>query len=132
MGQSTRVRSGNNLTLNLNLTFNPGFAGAKSVFTEALNNSSLSSNWQTVGSYTVAAGTNAAPALNSLTRNSGSGTNAIFRFQLSDPNGGGDLDRLQVIIKNGFNPLTPATCTTRRCRAWSIWHRTTPLYSSAP
>ncbi len=103
MGLSTRVRSGNNLTLNLYFTFNPGFTGAKSVFTEMMDNHALSPGWQTVGAYTVAAGTDSPPSLDTLTPASGSGSNAIYRFKLSDPDGGGDLDRLQVIFQNGFN-----------------------------
>ncbi len=103
MGLSTRVRSGNNLTLNLYFTFNPGFTGAKSVFTEMMDNHALSPGWQTVGAYTVAAGTDSPPSLDTLTPASGSGSNAIYRFRLSDPDGGGDLDRIQVIFQNGFN-----------------------------
>ncbi len=104
MPQSTRVRSGNNLTLNLYVTFNPGFTGPKSVFTEMMDNSAQSPGWATVGSFTVTAGANLSPTMNSLTPGSGSGTNAVYHFQLSDPDGGGDLDRIQVIIQNGFNP----------------------------
>ncbi len=104
MSRSTRVRSGNTLTLNLFFTFNPGFVGGKNIFTEVMNNSAQSLGWQTVGGYTVTPGTNTPPTINSVTPNAGSGSSNLFRVQLSDPDGGGDLDRLQLIIQNGFNP----------------------------
>jgi uncharacterized repeat protein (TIGR01451 family) len=104
MSKSTRSRSGNSLMLNLYFTFNPGFVGAKNIFTEVMNNSGQSQGWQTVGGYTVAPGVNTSPSIVSLTPNAGTGSSSLFRFSISDVDGGGDLDRLQVIIQNGFNP----------------------------
>jgi hypothetical protein len=51
-GASSISVSGNNLTLALALTFNPGFNGAKNIYMVAGNNSGLSSGWQTKGVWT--------------------------------------------------------------------------------
>jgi hypothetical protein len=44
--------SGTNLTLSLGITFSAGFAGAKNIYANGLG-TSLSSGWQTMGTWTV-------------------------------------------------------------------------------
>jgi hypothetical protein len=44
--------SGNNLTLNLALSFNAGFAGAKNIYME-VQNATLDSGWAQRGAWTV-------------------------------------------------------------------------------
>jgi hypothetical protein len=51
-GASSVVASGNTLTVNLALTFAPGFAGNRILFLEA-RSKSLSSGWQAVGTVSV-------------------------------------------------------------------------------
>jgi hypothetical protein len=50
---SSVVASGNNLVLNVALTFTPGFAGAKNVFGYATDMAGLSSPWIQLGTWTV-------------------------------------------------------------------------------
>src|SRR5215472_15141805 len=52
-GRSSVVLSGNNLTLNLALTFNSSFAGTKSLYGWAPDNVRASSGLQQMGSWTV-------------------------------------------------------------------------------
>jgi hypothetical protein len=51
-GASSVTSSGNNLTLNLALSFNAGFAGAKNIYME-VQNATLDSGWAQRGAWTV-------------------------------------------------------------------------------
>ena len=51
-GESSVSISGNTLTLNLALSFNAGFAGAKNVYMD-VRNATLDSNWSQMGTWTV-------------------------------------------------------------------------------
>jgi hypothetical protein len=51
-GASSVTASGNNLTLNLALSFNAGFAGAKNIYME-VQNATLDSGWAQRGAWTV-------------------------------------------------------------------------------
>jgi hypothetical protein len=54
VGTSSAVPSGNNLTLNLDLTFlSPAFAGTKNLYTSVQDQQGLDSGWQMPGSWTV-------------------------------------------------------------------------------
>jgi hypothetical protein len=52
LGSSSRVISGNTMTLTLALTFKPAFSGGKNVYMYATNGT-LNSGWQTRGTWTV-------------------------------------------------------------------------------
>jgi hypothetical protein len=53
MGASSGVMSGNTYTLNLAVTFQAGFTGAKNVYGYASQTTgSLNSGWQTLGTWT--------------------------------------------------------------------------------
>jgi len=56
LGAGSTTPSGNNLTLNLTITFKTAFAGAKNTYMQALDAASASSGWQTRGTWTVPAG----------------------------------------------------------------------------
>ena len=53
LGAGSTTPSGNNLTLNLTITFTTAFAGAKNVYMQAVDAASASSGWQTRGAWTV-------------------------------------------------------------------------------
>jgi hypothetical protein len=53
VGASTSSGSGNNLTLNVLLTFTPSFAGAKNVYMASVNASDVFSGWIAKGTWTV-------------------------------------------------------------------------------
>jgi hypothetical protein len=50
---SSVVASGNTLTVNLGLTFQSGFAGAKTVYGNAISAGGLTSGWTTLGTWTA-------------------------------------------------------------------------------
>jgi hypothetical protein len=52
VGASSVSKSGNNLTLNLALTFKPAFVGTKNVFMYVSDREALVSGWKTAGTWT--------------------------------------------------------------------------------
>jgi hypothetical protein len=87
---SSVLGSGNNLTVNVGLTFKVPFAGAKNVYLCALDNSGLSTGWQQRGTWTVPVPNNQPPATVSVAPGGG-GPSATFSFVFSDPDGFADL-----------------------------------------
>jgi uncharacterized repeat protein (TIGR01451 family) len=107
--------SGNNLTLNLPMTFAPGFAGAKSVFMFALG-SGANSGWQSMGTWTVPLGS--APAPVSVTPGAGSGLSQTFALEYADALGATDLTNVWVWFTSTFNTVTSAnSCIAYYVRA---------------
>jgi hypothetical protein len=43
--------TGNNLTVNLNLSFRPAFAGAKNVYLQTVDNGGMATGWQLRGTW---------------------------------------------------------------------------------
>jgi hypothetical protein len=80
---------GTTLTLNLSLSLQPSFSGAKNIYMYVSDLNGLNSGWQQRGTWTVPAGASAAAV--SVTPSSGSGTSQSFAFQYSDTNGTGSL-----------------------------------------
>jgi hypothetical protein len=97
LGAGGTTPSGNNLTLNLTITFTTSFAGAKNVYMQAVDAASASSGWQTRGTWTVPTG-NQPPQAVSVTPSSGSGANQTFSLLFSDPNGYTDLNTVEALI----------------------------------
>ena len=103
---SSVTLSGNTLTLNLTLTFQPAFAGTKNVYMNAANpfetvNFQLEGTWIT-----------AAPPSMSVTPSSGNATQQTFSLQVSDPVGTADLVTVGLL----FNSTTsPTVSTTGAC-----------------
>jgi len=104
-GSSSASGSGNNLTLNLAITFTSGFAGNQVTWMQAIDNGGLSSGWQVVGSWTVPPPINQPPSVVSVTPSSGSGLGPqTFSFVYSDPNGFTYLNTLKAqFTPNGGN-----------------------------
>jgi hypothetical protein len=91
--------SGSTLTLNVAVTFLPGFAGARNIYTEVYDGSA-DSGWQQRGSWTVSAGP---PAVLSVTPSSGSGATQTFAFVYSDARGYAAISSTQVLISSGMS-----------------------------
>jgi len=91
--------SGQNLTLNLALTFQSAFVGPKAIFMQAFDRSGLDTGMQQRGSWTVGSGVNQAPSVVSVTPSSGSGSSQTFSFLFSDPDGAADL-RYEFVLIN--------------------------------
>jgi uncharacterized repeat protein (TIGR01451 family) len=99
---ATVSTSGNNLTLNLPVTFTAAYAGAKSTYMYAAG-SIANSGWQAIGSWTIAA-VNAVSA----TPSGGTGFEQTFALQYADSLGATDLTTAWVWITANFNPAAPA------------------------
>jgi hypothetical protein len=97
-GQASSVSpAGNSLTLNLSLSFKPGFAGLRSLYGYATDQSGVSAGWITLGSWTVSGG-NTPPAPVSANPSSGSGMSQPFSFVFSDANGYADIASARILI----------------------------------
>ena len=99
VGSSSVSGSGNNLTMNLAVTFTSSFAGTQTTFMKANDNGGQSSAWQIIGSWSVTAASNQPPSVVSVTPSSGSGLGPqTFSFVYSDPNGFGYLNKVMALF----------------------------------
>src|SRR5215510_4082269 len=94
LGQSSTSSSGNTLTVNVAIAFNPSFSGAKSIWGWVLNNAGAVSDWQQVGTWTVTSG----PSVVGVTPNTGTGPQQTFSFQYWDGAGVSDILAAQGMI----------------------------------
>jgi FG-GAP repeat len=99
---SSVMASGNTLQLSLPITFNSGFVGLKNIYVIAGDALGQTHSWRLLGSWTPSA--DSAPTADSVTPNSGSGSNQTFVVQASDPNGFGDLQWVYMLMNNIANP----------------------------
>ena len=91
-GSSSVTTAGNDLTLNVALTFSSTFVGAKNLYLYAAGLSAQNSGWVKEGTWVpTSAGP---PAIVSLSPNSGTGTSVTFKAVYSDPNGSTDLNEI--------------------------------------
>jgi sugar lactone lactonase YvrE len=98
-GSSTGV-SGNNLTLNVALTFSSTFLGPKNVYLYASSNSGANSYWVQKGAWGMTQGP---PTVVSLAPASGSGTAQTFTGVYADPNGIADLTVVRMLFNTTSN-----------------------------
>src|SRR6185295_14240456 len=88
-GGSSVSSSGNTLTVNIVLTFQPAFAGAKNIYLFALDTAGLkTAGWQNVGTWNT--GGNGYY----VTPSSGAGASLTFALRYLDANGVTDLSQL--------------------------------------
>jgi hypothetical protein len=97
---SNAAGGGNNLTLNVNLSFSSStFAGNKITYMAARDLQGGNSGWQALGVWNVP-GQNTFPSVVSVNPSSGSGLNKIFTFTFSDTHGYQDLGVENILINN--------------------------------
>jgi hypothetical protein len=95
LSASSAAGSGNNLTVNLSLTFTVAFAGAKTVSMGAINNGNIFSGWQAKGTWTATGAGNQPPSNISVAPSTGSGLTQSFTFVYSSPYGFTDINWVQ-------------------------------------
>ena len=96
---SSVVGSGNTLTLTLNISFSPSFAGNRIVYTAA-GDTTGNSGWQALSTWQVP-GTTATPTQpTGVTPASGSGASQSFVFTFTDTAGWQDLGLVDVLFNN--------------------------------
>ncbi len=91
---SSFTGSGNNLTLNVALTFKSAYLGAKNVYMEV--HDGIDSGWQTRGAWTVI--DNGPPSPVSVSPASGSGASQNFTFEFTDPRGYTAITTTSMIV----------------------------------
>jgi hypothetical protein len=91
---SAASQAGDTLTLNLAITFQTAFAGAKNIYGQAVSGSG-SSGWRQLGTWTVPS---APPAAVSVTPSSGSGSSQTFSFVYSDAKGYAAISTASIIL----------------------------------
>lgn len=109
LAASSATVSGSSLDVSLSITFRPGFAGAKAIYTAVVNGSGLTSGWVQPGAWTVTGAGNQAPSGLTVLPASGGGARQLFTIQFADPDGGGDLEEAGVTV--GHAPAAHSTCT---------------------
>ena len=109
-GSSVTV-AGTTLTLNLALTFQPAFSGAKTAYLQAANPAG-STGWLSKGSWTVLVG---AVTAVSVTPSSGSGSSQAFAFQFSDTAGAADIASVSALFNT--SAASSAACAVTYVRA---------------
>jgi hypothetical protein len=90
--------AGGNLLWVLQIGFSQAnFAGSHTVYAQAVNAQNATSNFQTVGTWTV---TGALPTVVGMTPSSGAGTVSNFNVQFSDPQGQTNITDLFLLFSN--------------------------------
>ncbi|MCP5109782.1 MAG: hypothetical protein GY953_02985, partial [bacterium] len=102
---SSASGSGTSLTLNVDVTFQPAFAGKKNIYMSAAAAAGQNSGWQTRGTWTTT--DPRAPEAVAVTPETGGGAAATFQFRYSDPDGFENLSQIfarfhgQLVEANG-------------------------------
>ena len=109
LATATVVPSGNNLTLNVTVSFKPAFSGAKNVYLHSVDVSGSNSGWQQLGAWTVAFSAST-PSTVSVSPNSGSGTSQAFTLQYSDTAGAANLQQVWVYFNATLANPASNTC----------------------
>jgi hypothetical protein len=99
-GASSASASGNNLTVNVAVSFTAAYAGAKNIYME-VENAKVDAGWVLMGAWTASASSgNSAvpPSPVSVTPNNGNSSAQTLVFAFSDPNGAADIAFTQIDI----------------------------------
>jgi hypothetical protein len=94
-GASSFSTNGNNLALNLAVSFTTAYAGAKNIYMEV--DDGVDSGWVHEGTWTVTTGSGP-PSPVSVTPSSGSGAAQTFSFVFTDPGGASKISYTQIDI----------------------------------
>jgi hypothetical protein len=100
--------SGNNSTLNVSLTFQAGFPGAKTVYLAA-SDANSGTGWVARGTWTVTVPT-PPPTVVSITPSSGVGTFPTYTLLFSDPTSAANLSSAVVLVTSGSTSNIAGAC----------------------
>ena len=107
---SSVTTSGNTLTLNLAIAFQPAFSGAKNLYLEA-GSSFQAANWTLEGAWTPA------PLVTmSMSPSSGGGPQQLFTFQVSDSLAATDLTTVGVLFNTSVSAVSACTVMYNRAQ----------------
>lgn len=114
MSNAAVTLSGNTLTLRLPITFLGSFTGTKDIMLLAGDTSGVSSGWQKMGSWTIAASsgtttpvstTPSSPQVTSISPASGAGNTATFTAEIQDANGAADITTASFLVNANLTAL---------------------------
>jgi sugar lactone lactonase YvrE len=91
---------GNTLTLTLNMTFTPAFAGNKIIYIATRDLAQDNSGWQALGTWTVPGAPTTQITVNGMTPARGVGTGQTFTFTFTDTKGFHDLGVMNVLVNS--------------------------------
>ena len=106
---SSATISGNVLTLNLDVLFNPAFGGVKNIYMYASGSNGLNSGWQDRGDWLVPSGTTAV-TVDSVTPNSASGFTQTFDLTYSSSLSASYLQTIWVWFNATQAPTAAGSC----------------------
>jgi hypothetical protein len=109
MAATSVTLNGNTLTLNLAMTFDPGFNGAKNVYLYGGDLTGSNSGWQQRGTWTASSVLGTTTAV-SVTPNSGSGAIQTFALVFSDTAGAASLQSAWVWFNATFAGTAASSC----------------------
>jgi hypothetical protein len=118
---SSMTGSGSTLTVNLSITFQSAFSGAKNVFMQ-VSDSTQNTGWVQRGAWTVPSASSA-PSAVSVSPGSGSGASQTFTFVSSDPAGYSAIAAQQFLF-TGTSFSLPGSCYIFLNRATGLLYLT--------
>lgn len=99
---STASTSGNALTISAVLQFGGGFTGSRNLYMNAAGWDNAATGYVQKGAWMVTTAANQWPSASSVTPASGGGASQVFRFTLTDRNGGSDITRSRFIFNTSL------------------------------
>jgi YD repeat-containing protein len=115
--QSNAAVSGNNLTLNLVLTFSSGWTGAKNTWMYLYDRGDHAVGWSQMGTWTV--GTAPPPTTTSVTPSSGNGASQVFTATFADTDRPQDITEADFLINGSVS--APAACYVKWTPASNLY-----------
>ena len=100
---SSAVGSGNTLTLTLNMSFSPGFAGNKVKYLAARDSGAGNSGWQAMGTWGVPAPAPSGPAVGSMSPARSNSASATFTFTFTDSKGWQDIGVTNILVNSALD-----------------------------
>ena len=99
---SSSSLSGNNLAVNLALTFSSSFTGSKAQYAQATDTTGATSGLYYLGIWFVP-GAQVPPVAEWVSPSFGSGAGQTFTYVVSDANGPTDIASMQILVNNGLS-----------------------------
>jgi len=100
---SSAVGAANTLTLTLNMSFPPAYAGNKIVYIAARDSLANNSGWQALGTWRVPGASPTSPAVGGMTPASGTGMAQTLTFTFTDTSGFADLGVVNILVNDFLN-----------------------------
>ncbi len=107
---SSMVTTATTVTVNMAVTFQSAFAGAKIVYGNAVDNSGHSAGWTQLGTWTIGGSSKPLQTV-SVSPATGTGSSQTFTFVYSDSAGISDINSLLALINTGLNGVSACDVT---------------------